>query len=323
VPIQVLDTWISGSLLPRTGSGELQGLLDLSLQHLARMGVKIPVNCRQRQALALLRRINTDRAILRPDNPTFLRRVESNWRTAWETILITHAAFERRRQRAKTPFGNQQLRRMLGGHELGDTASSTSPRDTQFELFVAALFAHTAVDVIGAEPDIRVSLGYERVGIAAKRVHSSNPKRIAERVKEALKQIRKSHLRGMLALNLDARLEGARLPPTSDERANLFAERLDVVLDYLQPCVQDQNVLGILIFAQCTQWTFPAGDAQVPTIDVSLPMRWLTWDDDPGMRILLDDYQRRWKSAVERNVADIVEGARRWVSQADAEKPHP
>jgi hypothetical protein len=298
--------------MPRTGSGELEVLLEGSLRHLARMGVTIPANCRQKRALALLRRINRPDGALKPDDPAFLRRVESSWRTTWETILITHAAFERRRQRAKTPFTNRQLRRMLGGDELGDTPSATAARDTQFELFVAALFAHTPVDVLAGEPDIRVSLGPERIGIAAKRIRSLKPQRIAERVEKAIEQIRRSGLRGMLAINLDARLEGAQLPPMAEERVTLFVEKLDIILDYLKPCVEDPNVLGVMVFAQCARWVFPeAGEARTPELDAALPMRWLTWDDDPVMRMLLDNYQRCWKEAVQRNVAEIVESVRR------------
>ncbi|HZS57713.1 MAG TPA: hypothetical protein VFA43_00485 [Gemmatimonadaceae bacterium] len=315
---QILDTWLSGTLLPRTGSGELQALLDVSLRHLEAVGITIPSDCRQKRALSLLRRINNGQVLLRPDDSILLHRIETNWRTAWETVLISHAIYNRRRQRSRTPFTNDRLRRMMGGHELGDTPSSAYARDVQFELFVAALFAHTAVDVQGGEPDLRVTLGYERIGIAAKRVRSLKPARIAEHVNRAVVQIRDTGLRGMIALNLDARLEGANLPAAAEERGNLFVERLDIVLNHIKPCVDDPNILGIIVFAQCARWVFPAGDeSHIPILDAAMPVRWLTWDDNPSMRLLLDDYQRAWRSAVERNVADIIESARRFARGDD------
>ena len=102
-----------------------------------------------------------------------------------------------------------KLSRVCYDSVLPQTDRQNSPgRDTQFELFVAAICQAEGLCPVGyEEPDIFCTMDGIRVGFAAKRVKSKS--KIDKRIAEASKQIRKSGHPGFVALDTSIALNRA------------------------------------------------------------------------------------------------------------------
>lgn len=94
----------------------------------------------------------------------------------------------------------QWLPTVLSGSHL-PLEADTKARDKQFELYIAALFANSGFPVSLCEPDVRFEHEGKTYGIAAKRV--SSKRKIEKRVREGIKQLEKSGLRGLLTISAD------------------------------------------------------------------------------------------------------------------------
>jgi hypothetical protein len=187
------------------GSGTLEGALAHALDFASSIGVRVPETGRHRAALKFLDQFNTSRRKVRSATADQLRRLSAVHRTAWEALLIICAAsISRRRRWTPTPFPIDKLNLIIGGREATEGRDSRA-RDAQFELYVAGMLTLASLDVRGGEPDLKFQYGYEIVGVAAKRIRSTEPNQVRRNVSLAVDQIDTSGLRGWLAINLDAR----------------------------------------------------------------------------------------------------------------------
>jgi hypothetical protein len=93
-----------------------------------------------------------------------------------------------------------KLHLVLGGATLPSEDANSLARNTQFELYVAALCARAGLMPRLREPDFIVTVGGLRLGIAAKRAGGPNVRGL---VKDGARQLRKAGLDGLVALNLD------------------------------------------------------------------------------------------------------------------------
>lgn len=99
---------------------------------------------------------------------------------------------------------------VLGGAPRSRDDTNSLARDTQFELYVAALCQYAGIPVEVREPDIIIKPAGVRLGVAAKRVKSA--RKVRERVHEGGAQLKRAGLVGIVALNLD------ELVPLNDQR---------------------------------------------------------------------------------------------------------
>src|SRR5262249_19728527 len=92
------------------------------------------------------------------------------------------------------------LQKLLAGHALPQSERHTISRDTQFELYIAAVFRRAGYEVQLEEPDVLVKVRGSWVGIAAKR--PKTPKKIERRLREGRKQIERLGKPGIVAIDV-------------------------------------------------------------------------------------------------------------------------
>lgn len=118
-----------------------------------------------------------------------------------------------------------------------DSVQHTPGRDTQFELFVAAICQSAGLDPIWpAEPDVTCNVGEQKIGIACKRVKGQAS--FLTRIRDAAKQVQRSGLPGVIALDTVVLFnpDNDRIKrPISDE------EFRELYLEYLQQFVMSQS----------------------------------------------------------------------------------
>ncbi|MBK9386023.1 MAG: hypothetical protein IPN34_14525 [Planctomycetes bacterium] len=95
----------------------------------------------------------------------------------------------------------QKLRKVLvGGVVPVELEDGDASRSTLFELLIAASLQRCGLEVRLDEPDVVVSDGVRQYGLAAKRLRSK--KRVRQRTREAIRQLRSARLRGLIALDI-------------------------------------------------------------------------------------------------------------------------
>src|SRR5256712_12658912 len=96
------------------------------------------------------------------------------------------------------PVVHRKLRLVLGGAALPGADANPLARNTQFELYVAALFQRAGIPTLLREPDGILTMGAVRLGVAAKR--PGGPAHVARLVRHGAKQLRKAGAGGVHAL---------------------------------------------------------------------------------------------------------------------------
>lgn len=292
-------SWVESPDLVSIGSGALHPRLETALSYLERIGIRVPPTCRARNAARLLGRLNRDEEAISRDDPAQLSRIQAGYRTAWETFLITFARWEARRDRWH-PFTKEKLSALLGGPDVIE-GRKTIARDTQFELYIAANLRLGGVEVRGGEPDVRFKLGYERFGIAAKRISSADLGQLRRHATKAAHQIETTGRRGFIAINLDSRFAATRVEQERSVLLGEFDAVFDSVNELLPELTELPHVAGVMVFGYATEWVF--SDQHLPRILIAAPFRWLGWSNDPAERLLFDEFMRRWRSGLEQHVA--------------------
>jgi hypothetical protein len=105
-------------------------------------------------------------------------------------------------------------------------------RNLTWELAIACAVATFASDVALAEPDVTCVFEGRRVGLAAKAIYSSLPKRLEDRVVEGAKQIEDADVdEGHLVLNLAERYPAAALVRRFREAGELSPDQYIEIID--------------------------------------------------------------------------------------------
>lgn len=285
--------WDTPGEVPRLDAGALYHRLEWAIRQLEHWGVKIPPGCRARNALRLLEQLHSanvrgEVAKVRTDPATVL----AQHRTALELFLIVYAATHS--QYPDHPFTRKKLEVVVRGSDRIE-GRDTEPRNKQFELSVAARFRLGGILVFDGEPDLRFQIGRERWGVAAKRVTSGNDDQIKERLKKAVEQIEGQRLPGIIAVNLEGRLE--TLSEGADEAQWLTEVDaiFDVIFKYSQHYMNSYDVRGVLVYSELTR---PLGSATrngFPAIDMFRPWRftrlYAPWDDQRGGEAFWSQWQ--------------------------------
>ena len=147
----------------------------------------------------------------------------------FEQLRIIVEAAKKSPQRA---VWASQLRKLASGPVFGtEETTASSPRDTQFECFVAAVAARAGYNVAFAEPDIILNEGKLRFGVAAKRPRSLAS--VEKNCRKAARQIAATKLPGILALDLTHALHAGKCftPATREEATNFAQSSIQSFLD--------------------------------------------------------------------------------------------
>jgi hypothetical protein len=172
------------------------------------------------------------------------------------------------------------------------------------------MLLHGGLDVTPGEPDLRFLYGYERVGVAVKRLTSIDPGQASRHVKKAVRQIESTKLRGWIALNLDSRFIHVRLRSEKPRILDEFTAVFQSVRHALHEHARNEQVLGLMLYGFLSEWVKPPASGEPPQLSVSTPFRWEGWvDDDPAQRMLYNDFVDGWRNRVS-NQQQVIAGGR-------------
>lgn len=243
-------SWTQSPSVPRGPSGAIRAA-EWTLDRLREIGVHIPAGNRLQMAKRLLVDVNAERVILSPDDDRLLRAVAEAQRSIEEMLIIARASGGR-----SGAIGNlrrQKLELMLSGAELEEDDRNTLARNTQFELYVAAILTMGGASVVLGEPDLRMLfINSEHVGVAAKRLSSEN--QLERRIREGIKQIQQSKMRGFIALNLDIFAKTLAISENPDERGPQYHARIAKLHRLRESLEWPPEVLGVMNFATVSEW---------------------------------------------------------------------
>jgi hypothetical protein len=260
---------------------------DWTRDRLVAFEVPFPSGNRLQSARSLMADLQAGRACLRPNEDDLIDRVtEAQW-TIVEQYIITRALGlpDYRLGSLK----RRKLEEMLSGAPMPAVDSNHLARNTQFELYVAALFTMGDVTARLGEPDVLIDYRGTVCGVAAKRVRSL--RQAVRRADEAAEQLMSQRLRGFVAVNVDVLLtisEGGPGPEST------LAGRLDIV-DTIENRMADRDhVLGTITFGRDCLWNFTG---ERPRADVSHSYRFTTHrradSDEAGGREFFDRMMAR------------------------------
>ena len=260
VPATRLEDW-------RILESAREGNESLSLRRLewatsvfSALGAQAPRGGPLENARRLISRIREGTRPLDYNDERTMRRLLEADGAAAQFFTIALAA--NRHRHATTPFTQRRLAQMMNGADTPDEANTVG-RDTQFELYAAALLAECGLIVHDGEPDFRVDFGNETLGVAAKRLRTQNRNRLRHTMRKGLRQIvgvERNGLipvvtrRGILASNLDFYFTDLAHIPSDAELIDLFDARADQAYQYVNALSADPALVAVLIFPEAAAW---------------------------------------------------------------------
>lgn len=246
--------WTGSSRVP-LGPRQSIARAEWAIDRLERfLGIKVPANSRLPSAARLLDDVQENRRPLSLEDPDLLEEVHDATRTIWEQFLIVHQIMQRPKRTRLRGDENAKLEMMLSGHPIERLDKNPLARNTQFELFVAAMLRVGGLDVSFEEPDLRMQfLRNESIGVAAKRLGAAG--KLERRVKGAVEQIERSEIRGLVALNLDVLMRDMTPRHEDPEDAGSDFNRSVQRMHEMIPSLEHQpRVVGVANFGIISGW---------------------------------------------------------------------
>ena len=240
---------------------------DTSQSRLRSLGVQVPSPNRIARAKARLISNRESGSYLPAGTGTDVARaIMEAHRTLMESFIITSALD------IPDELLRLTLKRLLEGHDHAAGDAKSTPRDMQFELLLAAIMKLGGIaDVKMGEPDIQFQMGALTLGVAVKRVRS--PRKLGERVGEALRQLEQQSLQGFIALKVDAAAEHAFLEHGEEAVHHAVTAIVARAAARVDQCDAEGRVMGIVGLATVfAMQDFDDGYAfSIPT---SVAMHW-------------------------------------------------
>ena len=157
----------------------------------------------------------------------------------------------------------KRLNQLASGHELSaEDLKNTSARDFQFETFIGAVCKLSGYQIEFDEPDLIVADKDVRFGIAAKRPRSH--KTIEKNLRKAAKQVQKSGIEGIVALDLSFALYADKCINTNDlSGSHLFVKSavdnyVKTNFDRIKHLCREELVMGALLHLHLPVLSFEA-----------------------------------------------------------------
>jgi hypothetical protein len=259
--------WVGRTYAPE-GVAWLASAATTAIARLEAHGAKVPLSGRLHRARRIAENLRDGR--LSPDDTAEWDRTREAFRTIWEFALIANTI----------PTGHaptlQNVRQALAGPFLPNRHRDDPARNSQFELYVAALLAMGDVKTRGMEPDLRFTTAYGEYGVAVKRVRS--PKKLQARASHAARQLRNHGVRGLVAVNMEAFLEDLSVAEaTVEEAGKQFTARVGALNTLLEKVSAKAGVVGVLGMGTVVEWQ---PEAKPPNLD----LRWFF-----QLRLVSDD----------------------------------
>jgi hypothetical protein len=296
----VKESWNASPAI-RSGSLAMLETADWLLEHLPQMSVLVPPGCRLLLARRLLERVQERLIVPDATDEELLRRITDAHRTISEFYIIMRAI------RSRPALWNHPLRAkvstMMGGHEVEEQDTNSIHRNTQFELYVLALFLMGGATVSLGEPDLRLLYGSEEVGVSVKRLRS--PKQLRRRVMEAADQIESQHLNGFIAVNFDLFTVGVGGPQDAENvasRGRQFEEALSPVYALMHEFADRPSVLGLMNYGYSAHWE---NDAVPPRHSFGFFRQTLRFTDTPAEIALAHEYFGTLSARIENALSHL------------------
>ena len=188
--------------------------------------------------------------IIQPDDPDFDTALEAE-----RDMQLLGFVFDQPKVRDDHSDFQFLVKRMLNDSVLPqDNRTRSEGRDTQFELFVAAICQAAGFSPVNyQEPDVTCTVQGVQIGVAAKRVKSEA--QVKKRIPKAAKQIQTSGLLGVIALDTSVALnpnnERITKPIPDEQFVHLYREAITRFLrrydERIRVWVRNRGVLGIIV----------------------------------------------------------------------------
>lgn len=232
-------------------------------------------------SLKLLESVHENHAQV--EDPEIRLQLAEVQHATWELLVILVSAVNTPRK--DSPFTASKLREICGGGFANDRSHA---RNTQFELYVPALFSLAGFPVAKGEPDSRVTLLDEEFGIEAKRINSLNADTLRGTIADAANQITGTsssslidvvRSRGFIAMNVDVFFEEVDPLQTGDSLVEQFEKRLAIIDRQTRVLAHKTGVVGLMTCGHVARWRHMS-DPPHWRLDTLFPMRWLALHGD-------------------------------------------
>lgn len=146
---------------------------------------------------------------------------------------------------------NAKLDGMMAGTFSRIGLMPDQPRDTQFELLLYCVCLQGSLPIAWGEPDFITWFGDEKIGLAAKRVGSTDGRRVRARLNGAIDQIARSGLRGLVVMNMDSATSSMGPPDASGplpSRGDEFDRHIATLRRAYENRKMCPELLGVIVF---------------------------------------------------------------------------
>lgn len=301
------DNWWAGPpSIPALNPAGLRKRLEWALSVFRQRGVTLADDCRANRALRVLSQLSvTHDAGTGQQEPLNPELFVAHQRTALELFLVALATAQC--NPTQSPFTRPKLQTIVRGPACKE-GRDRSARNTQFELLTAARFVLGGVAVRAGEPDMIIRFGTESVGVAAKRVTSLSDSQIRKRVHEAIRQIERTPHRGIVAVNLEARIKPVPKSASTAELLQNADAAFQVIGDLANQSVNNSRVLGMIAIDSLVRASEMPSPNEYPSLEAATPIRyWITGtllDQMAGLQFVAT-WRNRWLGALLRASADF------------------
>jgi len=221
-----------------------------AIQRYAELGIHQPHGNRLEESRDFLAQFAGGKGPLDGADEDLLHRIAECSQTCFEHYLIAQSTSTSSGK--LSPEMVRKLKESLAGADVADHERDSPGRDTQFELFIYALLLMGDVLVWIAEPDLRFLYNGQEVGLAAKRIKRS--RRLRQRFNDAVEQIKRSGVRGFVAVNADLLIRNLGSMGSAAELGAEVEKGLQAFRPIDDEFVSHPLVLGRLVFGTAAVW---------------------------------------------------------------------
>lgn len=249
---------------------EIVARLESAIERVEAWGVPVPENSRFRAYLARLRPLASDSEVQITQSQ--MHQLQFDLREIDEFAVIVESF-----PRGIGEEAENKLRVMLTGAEHPDEESQSAARDTQWELYLRALFRRAQIPAALGNPDVITKVRKREVPVEAKRPKSEA--RLDDRLRKGVSQLEASGSPGVVALSLDHAIRdgrgvlvGTSLADVESEVQRLVADMIRRNLRQIVNRVRDRPVLGLIFHARVPTWVKAMQRPQLVTVNQIEPI---------------------------------------------------
>lgn len=145
---------------------------------------------------------------------------------------------------------------LVSGNELPEDDQDHTPRNYQFELYIAGLLKKSGLEPVCAEPDVVINRDGRNFGIAIKRPNSFS--NLKGNLRKARKQIVKTNQPGIVFVDV-TRISNEENPVVQADTISAVTDKLIRYLDYffeknyhvMENIIHHELVFGIVLHTSC------------------------------------------------------------------------